>query len=413
VSSSIDSSIEEGVRVLHLDPDRNAYETLSGFLTYWFGDYVSVRWTSSVEEAIEELNSDRIDVLITEVVLPGQGDPTVFVDRLMDEPGAADSPVIVYSDLKEDMFGVYAFRAGVAEFFPKKKTNSYLLQYRLRNLFRMQFRTKLLYRQIDDALHRFQSAHGTTQSEIKDLNDLVAEMRRELEKEYESRNKLEEEKKKIQSVFGMYVDPAIVQGIMKGDIALEQRGVEQEISILFADIRGYTTMAEQLDAEKVISFLNEYFTSMTEVLLGYEGLIDKYIGDAIMCLFGAPVYTPEHRDNAVQAAVEMQSIFDLWSSNWEQSYGISPRMGVGVASGKVTLGNVGSFQKLSYTAIGDTVNVASRLESIAKPGQVLINTDLVEGLSPEVKAKYDFKELEPVQLKGKQGLHRVWSVQFS
>ena len=90
MSSSIDSSIEEGVRVLHLDPDRNAYETLSGFLTYWFGDYVSVRWTSSVEEAIEELNSDRIDVLITEVVLPGQGDPTVFVDRLMDEPGAAD-----------------------------------------------------------------------------------------------------------------------------------------------------------------------------------------------------------------------------------------------------------------------------------------------------------------------------------
>ena len=115
-------------------------------------------------------------MLFTEVVLPGQGDPTVFIDRLMEEPGAADSPVVVYSDLKEDMFAVYAFRAGVAEFFPKKGTNAYLLQYRLKNLFRMQFRTKLLYRQIDDALHRFQSAHGTSQSEIKDLNDLVSEM---------------------------------------------------------------------------------------------------------------------------------------------------------------------------------------------------------------------------------------------
>ena len=411
--ATIDTSIDEGVRVLHLDPDKKAFETLSGFLTYWFGDYVNVRWTDSVEQAIDELNSDRIDILITEVVLPGQGDPTVFIDRLMDEPGAADSPVVVYSSLKEDMFGVYAFRAGVAEFFPKHKTNSYLLQYRLRNLFRMQFRTKLLYHQIDDALRRFQTAHGDTQSEIKDLNDLVHEMRGELEKEYESRNKLEEEKKKIQSVFGMYVDPAIVQGIMKGDIALEQKGVEQEVSVLFADIRGYTSMAEQLDPEKVISFLNEYFTSMTEVLLGYEGLIDKYIGDAIMCLFGAPVFSEEHRDNAVQAAVEMQSIFDLWSQNWNQSYGISPKMGVGVASGKVTLGNVGSFQKLSYTAIGDTVNVAARLESIAKPGQVLVNTDLVEGLSAEVRAKFDFNELEPVALKGKQGLQRVWSVQFS
>ncbi|MCB1306260.1 MAG: adenylate/guanylate cyclase domain-containing response regulator, partial [Leptospiraceae bacterium] len=261
--ATIDTSIDEGVRVLHLDPDKKAFETLSGFLTYWFGDYVNVRWTDSVEQAIDELNSDRIDILITEVVLPGQGDPTVFIDRLMDEPGAADSPVVVYSSLKEDMFGVYAFRAGVAEFFPKHKTNSYLLQYRLRNLFRMQFRTKLLYHQIDDALRRFQTAHGDTQSGIKDLNDLVHEMRGELEKEYESRNKLEEEKKKIQSVFGMYVDPAIVQGIMKGDIALEQKGVEQEVSVLFADIRGYTSMAEQLDPEKVISFLNEYFTSMT------------------------------------------------------------------------------------------------------------------------------------------------------
>lgn len=399
--------------MLHLDPDRTAFETLFGFMAYWFGDYVTMRWTDNLDYAIDELNSDRIDILITEVIIPGQGDPTVFIDRLMDQPGAADSPVVVYSNLKEDMFAVYAYRAGVAEFFQKKNSNAYLLQYRFRNLFRMQFRTKLLYRQIDEALHRFQTAHGTSQSEIKDLNELVQEMRGELEKEYESRHKLEEEKKKIQSVFGMYVDPAIVQGIMKGDIALEQKGVEQEVSVLFADIRGYTAMAEQLDAEKVISFLNEYFTSMTEVLLGYEGLIDKYIGDAIMCLFGAPVYTAEHRDNAVQAAVEMQSIFDLWNQNWKQSYGISPHMGVGVASGKVTLGNVGSFQKLSYTAIGDTVNVASRLEGIAKPGQVLVNTDLVEGLSDEVRKKYDFHELEPVQLKGKQGLHRVWSVQFS
>jgi class 3 adenylate cyclase len=88
-------------------------------------------------------------------------------------------------------------------------------------------------------------------------------------------------------------------------------------------------------------------------------------------------------------------------------------MGVGVASGNVTLGNVGSFQKLSYTAIGDIVNVAARLESIAKPGQVLVNTDLVDGLTGEVRSKYDFKELEPVELKGKHGLQRVWSVQFS
>jgi len=274
----------------------------------------------------------------------------------------------------------------------------------------MQFHNKILYRQIDESLQRYQKNRGISEGEIKDLRDVVQVMKGELDKEYQNKTRLEEEKKKIQNVFGLYVDQSIIKGVMSGDIPLELKGVEQEVSVLFSDIRGYTTMAESMEPESIVSFLNEYFTSMTEVLLGYEALIDKYIGDAIMAIFGAPLGRPDHRDNALQAAMEMQSVFDLWRANWEKNYGISPHIGIGIASGPATLGNFGSFQKLSYTAIGDTVNTAARLESVAGPGEVAINHNLYEGLDTSVRGKFIFDEQPPVSLKGKMIPVRVWKV---
>jgi class 3 adenylate cyclase len=253
-------------------------------------------------------------------------------------------------------------------------------------------------------------AHGDTLKEIRDLNELVGEMKKTLESEYEKKMRLEEEKNRMQSIFGLYVDPSIVRGIMNNEFSIEQKGTLQEITVLFSDIRGYTSIAEKMLPRDVISFLNEYFTSMTEIILGHGGMIDKYIGDAIMCLFGAPLSNPEHRDLALQAAMDMQMTFELWVKNWEKSYGISPGMGIGLASGMAVVGNVGSFQKLSYTAVGDTVNLAARLESIAKPGAVLISEDIHVNLGPELREKYLFEGLEPVALKGKSGFYKTFSV---
>lgn len=400
---------QDVLNVLVADPEDAWGRRLENLLRRWFGEFISVSRVNTVVGLTERLKQLNVDAIVTEVEWP-EKDSSLFVDELMAQPGISEIPVVVFSDMADEMFRIYAFRSGVMDYFPKTRPDLFQVEFRLRNLFRMQFHNKILYRQIDESLHRYQKNRGLSEEEIRDLRELVQMMKDELDREYQNKIRLEEEKKKIQNVFGLYVDPTIINGIMSGDISLELKGVEQDVSVLFSDIRGYTTMAESMSSQSIVSFLNEYFTSMTEVLLGYEALIDKYIGDAIMAVFGAPIGRPDHRDNAIQAAMEMQSVFELWRGNWEKSYGISPRIGIGIASGPATLGNFGSFQKLSYTAIGDTVNTAARLESLAGPGEVAVNHNLYEGLKPAVRDKFLFEEQPSITLKGKNVPVRVWKV---
>lgn len=400
---------QDALNVLVADPEDSWGHRLESLLRRWFGEFISVSRVNTVVGLTDRLKQLNIDAIVTEVEWP-EKDSSLFIDELMAQPGISEIPVVVFSEMEDEMFRVYAFRSGVMDYFRKTKPDLFQVEFRLRNLFRMQFHNKILYRQIDESLHRYQKNRGLSEEEIKDLRELVQVMKDELDREYQNKTRLEEEKKKIQNVFGLYVDPTIINGVMSGDISLELKGIEQDVSVLFSDIRGYTTMAESMDPQSIVSFLNEYFTSMTEVLLGYEALIDKYIGDAIMAVFGAPIGRPDHRDNAMQAAMEMQSVFELWRGNWEKNYGISPHIGIGIASGPATLGNFGSFQKLSYTAIGDTVNTAARLESVAGPGEVAVNHNLYEGLDPAVRDKFLFEEQPPVTLKGKSVPVRVWKV---
>lgn len=397
------------LNILVADPDPSWSRRVDILLRRWFGEFITISQVNSIDDLIERMKQLNVDAVVTEVKWPNQ-DSTNFIDTLMNQPMITEIPVVILSDYSDEMFRVYAFRSGVMEYFPKLRPDLFKVEYRLRNLFRMQFHSKILYRQIDESLRRYQKTKGISEDTIQDLRGVVQEMKAELEKEYQNKARLEEEKKKIQNVFGLYVDPSIINGVMSGTIPLELKGVEQEVSILFSDIRGYTTLAESMDPQSIVSFLNEYFTSMTEVLLGYEALIDKYIGDAIMAIFGAPLARDDHRDNAIQAAMEMQSVFDLWRPNWEKAYGISPHIGIGVASGPATLGNFGSFQKLSYTAIGDTVNTAARLESVAGPNEVAINDNLYQSLEKSIQEKYVFTEQPPIVLKGKTVPVQVWKV---
>ena len=400
---------EEIFRVVSAEPVDQDFERIQGHLKEWFGDYLRMRRVDSLKAALEEINSGKYDLILTEIHFPNEDDnPRSVIREIMEQPGAADTPVVAIADSDDTALPINAFRNGMSEFFSKVNLNRPLMEYRMRNLLQREFRNKMMQKQIGDSLHRFQQAHGMSQEEISDLNQIVGMMKQELEQEYEEKMNLEAERNKIQSLFGMYVDPQIVKGIMNDDISMEQKGREQEISVLFTDIRGYTRMTEQMDPQNVISFLNEYFTSMTEVIMGYNGMVDKYIGDSIMCLFGTPVATDTHRDDALQAAMEMQGIFELWTGNWESTYGIRPAMGIGVASGKAVVGNVGSFQKISYTAVGDTINVGARLEGLSKPGEVLISQDTYTKLGEESRGKFDFEALEPIEIKGKTGTHQVY-----
>jgi len=142
-------------------------------------------------------------------------------------------------------------------------------------------------------------------------------------------------------------------------------------------VRGFTRLAEHTAPEQVVGLLNRYFSAMTEIIFAYGGTLDKYIGDGLMALFGAPTATPEDATHAVQAAVEMQRQMRHINTDLRAAGLPEISIGVGLHTGEATVGYVGSERRTEYTAIGDTVNLASRLESNAQPGQILISEAVI------------------------------------
>jgi adenylate cyclase len=207
-----------------------------------------------------------------------------------------------------------------------------------------------------------------------------------------------EEKKRER--LGRFLSPQVTSRILA---AADTTGAElgapevREVSVLFADISGFTSMSEKMSPSAVALVLNDYLSRMTEVIFKYEGTLDKYIGDAIMAVFGAPLDMPDHAERAVRAALEMQERLAEW--NAERSEGPRFRVRIGINSGKVVAGEIGSVNKKEYTVLGDAVNTASRLESsVAKPGSVVIGQptlDLVGG-------RFECRPLGSFSLKGKE-----------
>ena len=147
-----------------------------------------------------------------------------------------------------------------------------------------------------------------------------------------------------------------------GEIPL--RGNRVGVSVLFADIRGFTSLSEELDPHRVVEILNSYFTVMVDIILKHKGTLDKYIGDGILAYYGAPIAREEHADLAVSSAIEMVSKLDILNKEFTLD---SPlRIGIGIHSGDVVAGNIGSMRKMEYTIIGDTVNTAPALKGLQR-----------------------------------------------
>ncbi len=172
--------------------------------------------------------------------------------------------------------------------------------------------------------------------------------------------------RRVEALFGRYVSPAVVRRLVGRQEELRLGGQRREISVLFSDIRGFTTFAEHLPPEEVGAMLNEYFTAMVDVIFTHGGTVDKFVGDAIMAVFNAPLEQPDHAERAVATALAMQAAATALTTRWE-SLGRPPlKIGIGVQTGPAVVGNFGADRRLEYTALGDTVNVASRLESLSK-----------------------------------------------
>ncbi len=228
----------------------------------------------------------------------------------------------------------------------------------------------------------------------------------ELEEAKELSKREREEKQKLKEVFSKYVSPQVVAEIVKNPDSLELGGVKKKIAVLFSDIRGFTSMSEKMQPEEVVAILNEYFEEMTKIVFKYNGTLDKYMGDAIMALYGAPVEMKNPVVNAVATAVEMQKRLKELNEQWANHGWKTLGMGIGITYGDVVVGNIGSSLRMDYTAIGDTVNLASRLQGVAKAGEVLVSDQAYEQIKDYVMAE----ELEPIKVKGKEKPVRVYKV---
>jgi class 3 adenylate cyclase/FixJ family two-component response regulator len=204
----------------------------------------------------------------------------------------------------------------------------------------------------------------------------------------------ENEKARIRSTFQRFVPPQVVDQILENPEALQLGGTRQEVTILFADIRGYTTFSENLPPEEVVKILNDYLSLAANMMMSYGGTLDKYMGDGLMAIFNAPDPQPHHADAAVEAALTLQQAArDL---AWQRRDGLSFSIGINI--GEAVVGYIGTDCAINYTAIGDVVNLAKRLQEFARPGQILVERAVIERLKRPITAQ----PLGEIKLKGRR-----------
>jgi adenylate cyclase len=217
------------------------------------------------------------------------------------------------------------------------------------------------------------------------------------------------ERDTIKQAFSGYLSRQVLDTFMaKGDLSALQ-GERRRITVMFTDIRGFTTIAERMAPEEVVTLLGQYFERMVEVVMRHQGTIDKFLGDGMMVIFGAPLDDPYQEEHAVAAAIEMQSQLAELSKKWEAEGRPVVRMGVGINSGAAIVGNIGSDQRMEYTAIGDTVNLASRLETASKD----LGVDIVvsEHTYDAIRPLFRWKSAGEVTVRGRTEPVRAYSVE--
>lgn len=215
-------------------------------------------------------------------------------------------------------------------------------------------------------------------------------------------------KEKVKSAMGKYMSQDVMKRVMQDIDNLGLGGKRANVTVLFSDIRGFTTMSEQMTPSQVSEILNEYFTEMEPIITKYNGIINKFIGDAVMAVFGEPIQDKNHAQNAVKCAYAMLQKVKELQKKWVEEGKPKIDIGVGIATGEVFVGNIGSINRMEYTVIGDTVNLASRLESYNK----IYNTKLL--ISPatyeEVKGIVDVIKISDVQIRGKANKMDIYEV---
>jgi adenylate cyclase len=206
----------------------------------------------------------------------------------------------------------------------------------------------------------------------------------------------ERDKRRIRDMFGKYVSPAVVDEILQNPPELG--GVDKELTVFFSDIRGFTSLSEKLSPQELVNHLNQYLTAMTDLILDYKGTLDKYVGDEIMCFWGAPVPESDHALLACKCALRQIEVLNQMNREWPENMRLE--IGIGLNTGIMTVANMGSAGRMNYTLMGDNVNLGARLEGTNKQ---YLNTRIIisENTYAQVKDKVIARDLDNIQVKGK------------
>lgn len=210
----------------------------------------------------------------------------------------------------------------------------------------------------------------------------------------------------IRDTFGRYVSSSVAEAILSGRLKLG--GERKKATVLFSDIRNFTSMSEKLPPEDVVEFLNEYFAEMVSIIIKYEGVLDKFIGDAILAVFGEPISHPGDACRAVFAALEMQERLKIFNEKRSKAGKNNINIGIGINTGELVAGNIGSDVRMEYTAIGDTVNVSQRIEELNKEfgTKILISKNTYN----EIKDEVEVREIQSASIRGKERRVTVYEV---
>jgi adenylate cyclase len=216
------------------------------------------------------------------------------------------------------------------------------------------------------------------------------------------------EKRKVKRLFGRYVSKHVYEQLLNDPTRAELGGARREMSVLFSDIRGFTSVTERGDPEELVAQLNEYFSKMVEVVFRNHGTVDKFVGDMVMALFGAPLDDVHHAEHAVRAAIDMVKELGALNQKWAAAGRAQLDIGIGISSGDMIAGNIGSASIMSYTVIGDNVNLGSRLESLNKEYRTRI---IISGATRlKITSQYDIRPLGDVVVKGKTRAVAIFEV---
>ena len=207
------------------------------------------------------------------------------------------------------------------------------------------------------------------------------------------------EKRAVKRLFSRYLSRDVYDQLLANPALAELGGRRRDMTVLFSDVRGFTALTEKGDPEAIVGQLNEYFSRMVDVVFAHRGTLDKFVGDMVMALFGAPLDDPDHADHAVEAALEMVDVLADLNRGWAAEGRPTLGIGIGISSGEMIAGNIGSARVQSYTVIGDAVNLGARLEPLNKDyGTSVI---VSEATALRLRARYDLRPLGEVVVKGK------------